>query len=365
MQKNKIRMKKTILLVVLSVFATAYMMQLKAQNQGIKLEYYTTITDASTGDSLDNTSISWQVFVYEKGFLGKKLVWDEFGSNDTDSKGALTVKIGNASGTSHVSQIKSFKHIPFGMNKYVIKVVFQNDNIKPNKLPTIKMNPTMYAMFAGKAKYAERADTAKIALASSTDVDGDGVDDKKDKERFSPVGAKVDKYGVAVDSDGDNVPDLMDKEPGTPQGQLVNFEGKSIIQNIGNGSGSVGGGTGNPLSPVNLQKGGDFLPVIFFDHQFELLSHTTSLIMVVYNYMKANPQAKLKVIGHTDVIGNEDYNLRLGLKRAQVVIDALVTLGIEEERLIPESRGETEPLVDLTQFSMLNFNRRVHFELAN
>jgi OmpA-OmpF porin, OOP family len=60
---------------------------------------------------------------------------------------------------------------------------------------------------------------------TTTDADGDGVRDDKDKCPRTPKGAIVDKNGCPVDSDGDGVPDGLDRCPRTARGAAVNAEG--------------------------------------------------------------------------------------------------------------------------------------------
>jgi OOP family OmpA-OmpF porin len=49
--------------------------------------------------------------------------------------------------------------------------------------------------------------------------------------------------------------------------------------------------------------------------------------------------------GHTCDIGDENYNQQLGLRRAQVVFDQLIAMGIARERLSIRSHGESTPAV--------------------
>ncbi|HKI87723.1 MAG TPA: thrombospondin type 3 repeat-containing protein, partial [Draconibacterium sp.] len=54
----------------------------------------------------------------------------------------------------------------------------------------------------------------------STDSDGDGVKDRKDKCPDTPAGVQVDENGCPLDRDGDGVPDYKDDcpdEPGSPK----------------------------------------------------------------------------------------------------------------------------------------------------
>lgn len=63
-------------------------------------------------------------------------------------------------------------------------------------------------------------------------------------------------------------------------------------------------------------------------------------------WLKANPDVRLRVIGHTDLVGSEGYNDRLGLARARAVVRFLVAQGVARNRLDAiVSRGEREPVV--------------------
>lgn len=58
------------------------------------------------------------------------------------------------------------------------------------------------------------------------------------------------------------------------------------------------------------------------------------------------PEVRFAVYGHTDLVGSNPYNDRLGLQRAQAAVDYLVSRGISRSRLEAlVSRGETQPVV--------------------
>lgn len=64
-------------------------------------------------------------------------------------------------------------------------------------------------------------------------------------------------------------------------------------------------------------------------------------------WLNANEGVRMAVIGHTDLVGGERYNDRLGLRRARAVVNYLVRKGVARSRLDAiESRGEQEPVVD-------------------
>ena len=63
-------------------------------------------------------------------------------------------------------------------------------------------------------------------------------------------------------------------------------------------------------------------------------------------WLKANPTVRMRVTGHTDKVGSEGYNSRLGLYRARAAVRYLVGEGVARTRLdAVESRGETAPVV--------------------
>jgi len=63
-------------------------------------------------------------------------------------------------------------------------------------------------------------------------------------------------------------------------------------------------------------------------------------------WLRANPDVRVRVIGHTDLVGGEAYNDRLGFRRARAVSRYLVQRGVAPSRIdAVESRGEREPII--------------------
>jgi len=64
------------------------------------------------------------------------------------------------------------------------------------------------------------------------------------------------------------------------------------------------------------------------------------------NWIKQFPEVRFRVYGHTDLVGGNAYNKRLGLRRARAVVRFLSNQGINRSRLeAVASFGETQPLV--------------------
>lgn len=80
-------------------------------------------------------------------------------------------------------------------------------------------------------------------------------------------------------------------------------------------------------------------------------------------WIKQFPEVRFKVFGHTDLVGSQSYNRRLGLKRAQAVVIYLTSQGISRSRLeAVVSFGETQPLI-VTE-GMERRNRRTVTEVS-
>ena len=71
---------------------------------------------------------------------------------------------------------------------------------------------------------------------------------------------------------------------------------------------------------------------------------------------------QVRVEGHADQWGSDEYNLALGQRRAEAVIGYLTALGVAEDRLTGISYGELRPLVtDGGDRNTVAPNRRAEF----
>lgn len=64
------------------------------------------------------------------------------------------------------------------------------------------------------------------------------------------------------------------------------------------------------------------------------------------SWIRQFPEVRFRVYGHTDAVGTEAYNRRLGQRRANAVVAYLVSRGVERARLEGVvSFGKTQPLI--------------------
>ncbi|MGH7673045.1 MAG: peptidoglycan-associated lipoprotein Pal [Gemmatimonadales bacterium] len=79
--------------------------------------------------------------------------------------------------------------------------------------------------------------------------------------------------------------------------------------------------------------------------------------------LQANPNLRMRIHGHCDERGSDEYNLALGNRRAQSAKQYLVSHGIEPGRIDTQSWGEERPLVEGHDESAWSQNRRDEFEI--
>ena len=72
---------------------------------------------------------------------------------------------------------------------------------------------------------------------------------------------------------------------------------------------------------------------------------------------------KILIIGHTDNIGTESYNLDLSSMRAKAVFEYLINKGIDKSRLDYKGVGFTQPLRIGDSEEDKELNRRVEIKL--
>lgn len=78
-------------------------------------------------------------------------------------------------------------------------------------------------------------------------------------------------------------------------------------------------------------------------------------------WLQSNTGATVEIEGHCDDRGTVEYNLALGAKRARIVKDYLMDLGVSGQRLTTISYGEELPLCYEQAESCWQRNRRAHF----
>lgn len=79
--------------------------------------------------------------------------------------------------------------------------------------------------------------------------------------------------------------------------------------------------------------------------------------------LKEKANVTIVIEGHTDNVGNNEYNEKLGMRRADTVMKELASLGVDPGRMSAASLGETKPLIGQETAWARAVNRRVEFQV--
>ena len=184
----------------------------------------------------------------------------------------------------------------------------------------------------------------KAALKGCPDADNDGVADANDKCPDTPAGTQVDATGcpLVLDQDRDNVVDSLDRCPDTPAGVRVDSTGCALVVD----------------SKIKALEA----PVRFQTNSTVITRSSYPALNKMVQALKTNPDYQLRIIGHADSRGTEEYNQGLSERRAQAVQRYFTGKGVDASRVVTEGRGEGEPAKPNTTPANMSRNRRVEFD---
>jgi len=100
--------------------------------------------------------------------------------------------------------------------------------------------------------------------------------------------------------------------------------------------------------------------ILYFEHNTAVLTgKSRALLATVMKTIKERQPVDISVVGHTDTVGDRDYNYRLSSKRARAVADLLVAQGVDRSILDITSHGKENPLIPTGDQVHEPRNRRV------
>ena len=113
-----------------------------------------------------------------------------------------------------------------------------------------------------------------------------------------------------------------------------------------------------------LNETAPLLPVFFNYDEAELLPEGQTTLQQNADWLRRWTSTSVRVEGHCDERGTNEYNLALGDSRAAAVRDYLISLGIEAGRITTVSRGEESPFCAESHEGCWTRNRRGHFVIT-
>ncbi len=193
------------------------------------------------------------------------------------------------------------------------------------------------------------------------DSDGDGVPDLFDKCPDTPRGVVVDEDGCPLDSDGDGIPDYLDECPNTPPGLAVLPDGCALEGDCRRPR------PGEAVDERGCAVDRNFvLRGVKFEFDSAILTPEAKAILDrVSETLRAYPNIKVELGGHTDSIGSASYNLGLSERRSIAVKDYLGSKRIPADRMIPVGYGVSRPIADNSTEEGREENRRVELSVRD
>ena len=109
-----------------------------------------------------------------------------------------------------------------------------------------------------------------------------------------------------------------------------------------------------PVVPITLDR------IIYFDFDaYAVKDEFRPIVEAHAKLLKSNPGSKEVAEGHTDERGGSEYNLALGQRRAEAVVQQMKVLGAGDSQLEAVSYGKERPAVDGHDEAAWAKNRRV------
>jgi len=218
------------------------------------------------------------------------------------------------------------------------------------------------------------------------DNDGDGVPDASDDCKLEPE----DKDGFSdqdgcpdPDNDADGLLDPSDKCPAEAEDKdgFQDEDGCPDPDNDGDGVLDPQDTCPDQLETPNGFQDTDGCPdeipaavkkftgvikgINFKTNSDVILKSSNKTLDRAVKILTTYPDLKMEISGHTDDVGDRDYNVDLSQRRADSVKAYFVGKGIDESRLVAKGYGPDAPLIAKKSKAARAKNRRVEFKLIS
>jgi len=285
-------------------------------------------------------------FALARGDIGAMVTLRDQGANPNVSLGILGLKVQDVFGQDQPIMQQPFD--PTGWPILHWAVYLDNlDAVKMLVKSGARVNtPDVYGATALHwAAWGGRHSIAKVLLNNGASCRAEDIKRRTAKDWAIMMGqndmirlldARTCKAAPILDSDLDGVPDDQDLCPNTPYGAPVDDRGCWIVAYAN-----------------------------FFDFDKAVVkAKYLPYLAGAATVLKNHPDLAVEVQGHTDSVGSQEYNYKLGLRRAEAVKKVLVNNGVRAGQLNISSSGETQPIASNEAASGRARNRRVEIHVA-
>lgn len=196
------------------------------------------------------------------------------------------------------------------------------------------------------------------------DTDDDGLTDGQEDTNANGRRDGRESDPTLADTDGGGVPDGYEVEHGTdPNLAADDDEDRDRVLNPQDQCPGTAEGTEVDVRGCAIMRARMVLPGIEFGFDSaEILPASERTLNIARQILRDNPDARVEVGGHTDDVGNANYNRRLSQQRADAVRDWLVGHGVERDRLRARGYGAAQPVAPNTTDEGRARNRRIEFK---
>jgi outer membrane protein OmpA-like peptidoglycan-associated protein len=189
------------------------------------------------------------------------------------------------------------------------------------------------------------------------DDDADGIADVEDACRDVPEDRDGDRDDDgcpedAADRDGDGIADATDKCPDEPESKNDYLDGDGCPDE-------------RPSQVRITHEQIEINEKIQFEvNRSRILPVSYGILDQVAQVMRDYPAISIRIEGHTDSDGSDDYNQKLSQQRADAVLAYLVSQGLAQSRMTAAGLGETQPVDTNRTADGRSNNRRVEFHIT-
>jgi outer membrane protein OmpA-like peptidoglycan-associated protein len=104
--------------------------------------------------------------------------------------------------------------------------------------------------------------------------------------------------------------------------------------------------------------------VLFDFNKYNLKPEAIRQLAPVLQVIKDQPGVRIHIVGHTDRIGSDAYNLKLSQRRADSVATYLAQNGVPRQNITTDGRGKSDPVASNATAEGRAQNRRVEITLS-
>jgi outer membrane protein OmpA-like peptidoglycan-associated protein len=118
-----------------------------------------------------------------------------------------------------------------------------------------------------------------------------------------------------------------------------------------------------PLHKIRTGEKTILRNIFFAFDSYELKPESIVELEKLSEFMHQNPDLRIRINGHTDNVGEPEYNMELSSRRAESVASYLISTGVDNSRILHIGFGETSPVESNETEEGRAENRRTEFEI--